>query len=36
MAMPIDLVVVRHGESEANVIQRAEKDAVHHKPLLAL
>ncbi len=26
MAMPLDLVMVRHGESEANIVQRAFKD----------
>lgn len=26
MGMPLDLVFVRHGESEANVLQKAEKE----------
>ncbi len=30
MAMPNDLVFVRHGESEANVVQHAEKHATPH------
>lgn len=25
MGMPLDLVFVRHGESEANILQQAEK-----------
>lgn len=33
MAMPLDLVFVRHGLSEANVVQRAEKDGVAHEAL---
>jgi broad specificity phosphatase PhoE len=30
MAMPIDLVFVRHGQSEANIVQRADKDRRPH------
>lgn len=26
MGMPLDLVFVRHGESEANILQQAEKE----------
>jgi broad specificity phosphatase PhoE len=36
MAKPIDLVIVRHGQSEANIIQRAEKRRVHHDQLEAV
>lgn len=28
MGMPLDLLFVRHGESEANILQRAEKDGL--------
>lgn len=31
MAMPNDLVFVRHGQSEANVIQKADKSGVQHE-----
>lgn len=30
MPMPIDLVFVRHGQSEANIIQKADKESVIH------
>ena len=30
MAMPNDLVFVRHGQSEANIIQKADKDGIQH------
>jgi broad specificity phosphatase PhoE len=33
MAKPIDLVIVRHGQSEANIIQQAEKRRVDHDQL---
>ena len=36
MAKPIDLVIVRHGQSEANIIQRAEKARVVHDQLAAV
>jgi broad specificity phosphatase PhoE len=31
MAMPIDLVFVRHGQSEANIVQVADKDGFAHE-----
>ena len=31
MAMPIDLVFVRHGQSEANIVQAADKGGVAHE-----
>lgn len=31
MSMPNELVFVRHGQSEANIIQKADKDGVHHE-----
>ena len=30
MSMPVDLVFVRHGQSEANIIQKADKDSIVH------
>lgn len=30
MAMPNDLIFIRHGQSEANIVQRAEKDGRKH------
>jgi broad specificity phosphatase PhoE len=34
MAKPIDLILVRHGQSEANVVQGAEKDGELDHPML--
>src|SRR5262245_4795957 len=31
MAMPNDLVFVRHGQSEANIIQKSDKDGTTHE-----
>ena len=30
MSMPVDLVFVRHGQSEANIIQKADKQSILH------
>ena len=31
MSMPNELVFVRHGQSEANVIQKADKSGIRHE-----
>lgn len=30
MSMPVDLVFIRHGQSEANIIQKADKQSISH------